>query len=150
MEHANIAENQQPPASSSPLDAKALCNRIPEIQIFPMKGEKGADPIYDDFMAAGDRVIPCLIEQVTDTKVITDPRQEPGYPDLQTRVGDIAYFLIVDITKLEFTRLLPTQVQKRYKSDGVYAYFEWVANPANRITLRDSFNDWYRKSHAIR
>src|SRR6266571_7305185 len=61
-------------------DPNLLCGRIPEIQVFPFKGERGEDAVYDEFIATGDAVVPCLIERVTDTSKIRDPRQEPGFP----------------------------------------------------------------------
>jgi hypothetical protein len=111
-----------------------------------MKGDRGEDPIYDAFMDAGHAAVPCLIQKVTDTTKIPDPRQEPGFPDVEVRVGDIAFFLIIDITHLEFTRLLPPYVQKDYKAQGVYAYFRFVQTEANRSKLQHSLDDWYRKS----
>src|SRR5205807_311381 len=98
-----------------------LCNRISEINTLPMKGEKGEDAVYDAFMVAGDKVVPCLIEKVTDATKMRDPRSEPGFPDVEVTVGDIAFFLLVDITKINFTEPLPSDVRKQYEESGVYA-----------------------------
>jgi len=113
------------------------------MKVFPIKGDKGEDPIYDAFIDSGDAVVPCLIEKVTDATKIRDPRQEPSFPDIEIRTGDIAYFLLVDITKLHFTELLPDEVKQKYKEVGVYAYFKFVENPANRKRLRDNLEAWY-------
>ena len=111
-----------------------------------MKREKGEDAVYDAFMDAGYSVLPCLIDKVTDTTTMPDPRPEPGFPDVEFRVGDIAYFLLTDITKLGFTELLPPAVTKEYKDDGVYAYFKFVRNPANRQMLQDKLHEWYQRN----
>ena len=71
-------------------DPTTLCSRISDIKILPQKGETGEDQTYDAFIRAGEKVVPCLIEKVSDTTKIRDPRQEPGYPDIQVRIGDIA------------------------------------------------------------
>jgi hypothetical protein len=153
VERTTAAYNYSPASkeSSSPYgisktpDPSALCNRIPEIKILPMKGEKGEDATYDDFMKAGDSVVPCLIERVTDTTKMRDPRQEPGFPGIEITIGDIAFFLLIDITKIQFTDVLPPDVRKEYKEDGVYAYFKFVKNPANREKLKDRLQAWYRE-----
>ena len=71
-------------------DPTTLCSRISDIKILPQKGETGEDQTYDAFIRAGEKVVPCLIERVSDTTKMRDPRQEPGYPDIQVRIGDIA------------------------------------------------------------
>ena len=74
-----------------------------------------------------------------------DPRQEPGYRDIEVRIGDIAYFLIVDITKLDFTRLLPAQVRSEYTTEGVYAYFKYVQDINHRKALQQGLLSWYSR-----
>jgi hypothetical protein len=135
------------PANLTSQDPSSLCNRIPEIKVMPVKGERGEDPVYDAFIDAGDGVVPCLIERVTDATEIRDPRPEPGFADIQVKIGDIAYFLLVDITKLHFTELLPREIQQEYKDVGVYAYFDFVRQPANREKLQDELRKWYEKKY---
>lgn len=145
----NRASNSQTPqtgSNKSQVQAPGeLCNRISDIKSFPMKGERGEDATYDAFMDAGDSVISCLIDKVTDSTVMDDPRSEPGYPDVEIRVGDIAYFLLVDITKLNFTEPFPPSLQRDYKREGVYAYFKFVKRQENRILLQHNLHDWYEK-----
>jgi len=147
---ASRAKNSQTPQlgsnKSQGQPPSELCNRISDIKSFPMKGERGEDAIYDAFMDAGDAVSPCLIDKVTDSTVMNDPRSEPGYPDVEIRVGDIAYFLVVDITKLSFTEPFPQSVQRDYKREGVYAYFKFVKDPANRQRLQDRLRAWYQQN----
>jgi hypothetical protein len=128
-------------------DPSLLCSRISEIKVLPIKGERGEDPTYDAFMNAGDAVVPCLIRRVTDETKIRDPRQEPGFPDIEIRVADVAYFLLVDITRLSFAELLPDEVRRKFKAEGVYAYFEFVKEPANRKRLQDKLERWYQKNN---
>ena len=98
--------------------------------------------MYDAFMDAGEKVVPCLIDKVlSDSTKMRDPRQEPGYPDIEVRTGDIAYFLIVDITKLDFTRLLPPSIQNR----GGICHFKYVHDLNNRKALQQSLRSWYSK-----
>jgi hypothetical protein len=144
-ESTNVSNSASASDKFSLQDPNLLCNRIPEIKILPMKEERGEDAVYDAFMDAGDAVVPCLIEKVTDATKIRDPRQEPGFPDIEIRIGDIAYFLLVDITKLHFTELLPDDVKQEYKDEGVYAYFRFVKKPANRKRLQDNLHAWYRE-----
>lgn len=128
-------------------DPSSLCSRISEIKVLPLKGEAGEDLTYDAFMAAGESVVPCLIEKVTDSTEMRDPRQEPRYPDITTTVGDIAYFLLVDIAKLDFTQALPPNVQERFKEEGVYAYFKYVQRDEHRKILQDNLHKWYRQKY---
>jgi hypothetical protein len=134
------ANSSTPSVNRTSASPTSLCARISEIKVLPMKGERGEDPLYDAFMDAGEGVVPCLINEVTNITKMRDPRSEPGFPDIQIRVGDIAYFLIIDITKLNFTELLPADVQAQYKDQGVYAYFKYVQKLANRKTLQDKLH----------
>jgi len=128
-------------------DVAMLCNRVSEINVLPMKGERGEDSTYDACIDAGYAVVPCLIDKVTDTTTMRDPRSEPGFPDVEVTVGDIAFFLLVDIIKINFTEPLPSDVRKQYEESGVYAYFKFVKNPGNRKKLQDNLRAWYQKHH---
>jgi hypothetical protein len=147
---------QPPPQTAGPVatnrsdaltteEAQDLCNRVSQIKVLPMKNDRGLDSTFDAFMSGGTRVIPCLIEKVTDETRMADPRQAPTYAD--TRVGDVAYFLITDITQLDFVPLLPPEVQAKFPDQGVYAYFEFVEKPANRKKLRNNLRSWYVRKY---
>lgn len=126
-------------------EVRDLCNQVSEIKILPMKQIRRRDATFDAFMEAGVRVIPCLIEKVTDETPMPDPCEAPKYDD--TRVGDVAYFLICDITQVDFVMLMPPEVEAKYRDQGVYAYFEFVENPKNRKRLQES-REWYRETFA--
>lgn len=126
-------------------DAVNICNRIPEIKLLPFHGDSGLDTTYDDFMDAGETAVPCLIGKITDTTAIPDPRETLKSPD--TRVGDVAYFLLIEITKLDFAQFLPPDVQEEYKDQGVFAYYKYVQKNKNRAELQNRLYEWYRQKY---
>ena len=70
-----------------------------------------------------------------------DPRGIPGPTD--TRVVDVAFFVLVDIAKLDFESMMPPEVRKKFKEEGVYAYHDFVAEEENRKWLQSTLRDWY-------
>lgn len=131
-----------PTCASTP---EPLCERIAEIRSIPMKG-LGRDEAYLALMNAGETVVPCLIEKITDTTSMPDPRMAPKYSG--TVVGDVAVFILVRITGTEFQALLPEEVKESYRDSGVYAYFDYVADPDHRAQLQQRWRDWWRKRMA--
>ncbi len=127
-------------------EAKALCNRVAEIKELTDKVESGVDATYDELKKAGEAVVPCLIDKITDTTIMKDPR----CPTIstETKVGDVAYFVLVQITKIGFTELLPTDVQEKYKTTGVYAYHDYVERKGSRKELQSKLREWYRKKQS--
>jgi hypothetical protein len=136
-----FAQSQKQP------DVAQLCKRIAEIKELPMKGDSGVDAAYDAIVAAGETVVPCLIRQVTNTQRMRDPRC-PRFSD-RTTVGDVSYFVLVDITKLDFIELLPTDVQQKYKTDGAYAYEDYIHRKGARLQLQSRLLAWYRQKHSL-
>lgn len=128
-------------------DAQGLCDRIAEIKVLPFKDERVNDAAYNALIEAGEAALPCLIGKVTDTRKMRDPRQSPGYVGIETRVGDVAYFVLVDIAELGFIEMFPAGVQEKYKTDGVNAYFEFVRKKRNRQWLQRKLNEWYRSKY---
>ena len=124
-------------------EAKALCNRIAEIKQLPQHDESGVDAVYDLIVKAGEGVIPCLIEKITDTKIMRDPR----CPTISgaTKIGDVAYFVLVRITKIGFIELFPADVQDKYKTTGVYAYHDYIEQKGKRKELQSKLHEWYQK-----
>ena len=132
------------------LHAQTPCHRLSEIRIMPLKDERVDDAAYYSLLEAGESALPCLIANVTNTRKMRDPRQAPGYAGIQTRVGDVAYFMLVRIAKLNFIEMFPVKVQESYKTEGIYAYFEFVQNHRNRAWLRRKLNKWYRSKYDVR
>lgn len=125
--------------SSSP---QLLCQKVKNIKELPRDwGEKGVDKTYDEIVAAGYTVIPCLIDNLTNVVVMRDPR----CPTISTAttIGDISYFLLVDMLKLELTELLPDDVKADFKTTGVYAYQEYVTRKGARKELQMKLRKWY-------
>jgi hypothetical protein len=127
-------------------NAQNLCDRVSEIKIMPFKDERVNDAAYYSLIEAGESALPCLITRVTDTRKMRDPRQAPTYGDV--RVGDVAYFMLVRIAKFDFIGMFPAKVQERYRTEGVYAYFEFVQKKRNRVWLQRKLDEWYRSQHS--
>lgn len=125
-------------------DEGAACKRLPEVKEMPFKGEPVSDEAYNEIVGQGKAAIPCLIREITNTTRMKDPRPDPTYSDF--RVGDLAFFLLVEITKTPFEQMLPDSVKSRMKSDGVYAYFGHVGRPNNRKALQDRWKAWWAKN----
>jgi len=121
--------------------AEALCQRLPEMKTMPFKGEPIDDDVYNGLIALKEAAIPCLIEKITDTNRMNDPRQAPVYGDF--RVGDAAFFILLRLTKVSFEEMLPTQVRSKLEDEGVYAYFEYIEKAENRKTLQTKWRAWY-------
>lgn len=127
-------------------EARALCSRVAEIKELTDKVESGVDATYDELKKAGKTLVPCLIEKITDTTIMKDPR----CPTIsgETKVGDVAYFVLVQITKIGFTELLPADVQEKYKTNGVYAYHDYIERKGKRKELQSKLREWYRKNQS--
>jgi hypothetical protein len=141
--HTREADHNKPTGQ----DPSLLCNRISEIKALPVKDEITDDPSYNALVEAGEAVLPCLIEKITDTTEMPDPRQVPKSPDVVTRVGDVAYFVLIRIVKVNLVEFLPSDVQQEYKEEGMYAYFKFVERQESRQRLQDELREWYRKKY---
>lgn len=128
-------------------DAAVLCNRVAKIKELPHYDESGVDKVYDALAKAGDSVVPCLIEKITDTKVTRDP----NCPRMsaETKVGDVAYFVLVRITKIGFIELFPADVQEKYKTEGTYAYYDYIEREGSRRELQARLREWYRQKQGV-
>lgn len=121
-----------------------LCARLALIKELPYSYEEmGVDSNYDALYQAGEAVIPCLIDKITDTTVMADPRCPRISED--TKVGDVAYFVLVGITKIKFEEMLPASVQKKYLAEGVYAYHSYIDGDGARAELQSKLRDRYKQ-----
>ena len=121
-----------------------LCERVSGIRSIPMKGQ-GQDEAYLALMNAGEAAIPCLIDKITDVTPMVDPRMAPTYQGIV--VGDVAIIMLVRITEMDFPELLPDEVKEDYRVRGVYAYFDYTAEPANREALQHRWREWWKQHH---
>lgn len=133
--------------SQSPKNSGAphLCSQVAEIKQLPYNDASGVDAAYDALIQAGDAVVPCLIQKITDTTRRRDPRC-PAFSD-RTTVGDVAYFVLIDITKLGFAELLPANLQERYKTEGAFVFEEYIHRKGARRLLQGRLREWYRRKH---
>ncbi len=138
---------QVEPSPSATVDIESLCDKLVEIRVLPHKDEPINDPAYNALLGAGEKAIPCLIRRITDTTPMRDPRTAPGYTGIDNRVGDVALWVLIDITKLDFVQLLPSHVQEDFKDEGVLAYFKYVQHEKHRKILQDKLYQWYRKKY---
>ena len=127
--------------TSKQADLVRLCNRVAEIKELPMKGDRGIDAAYDAIVAAGETIVPCLIDKIADTRRMRDPRCPPLSD--QTTIGDVAYFVLIDITKLDFIELLPEKIQAKFKNEGAYAYHDYLARKGARRELQLKVRKWW-------
>jgi len=110
-----------------------------------MKGE-GTDEAYLRIMSAGKRAIPCLIDKITDTAPMVDPRMAPAYRGIV--VGDIAVFILARITGRRFSEFLPNEAADAYEVEGIYGYFRYVADPTHRQAIQDRWREWWEEQEA--
>ena len=77
-------------------DLVRLCNRVAEIKELPMKGDRGIDAAYDAIVAAGETIVPCLIDitkldfiELLPEKIQTKYKNEGAYAyhDYMARKG---------------------------------------------------------------
>lgn len=127
------------------LFANNFCDRLSEIKEIPFKNEKVEDVVYNGLLEKGKDVIPCLINKLTDTTIMKDPRKAPPYSNIT--IGDIAFFILLDITNLPFEKFLPENVQIEYKMSGVYAYFKYVNCYENRKLLQNNWLTWLQSQN---
>jgi hypothetical protein len=132
----------QAPASqpSTPTAESHLCDRLADVRHVPFDNEHVEDAIYNQIMSHKHAVVPCLVEQITNETRMADPRSEPVESNF--RVGDLAFFLLVDITNVPFEQMLPDDVRARLRDEGVYAYFGYVSVPGNRAALQQEWKAW--------
>lgn len=119
----------------------SLCDKLNEIKIIPFKGEHVDDEVYNQLLAKGDKSIKCLIEKSVDTTPMKDPRQAMPYEGFV--VGDIAFFIFLDLTNTKLQDYLPGDVSDEYKSEGVYAYFKYVEKRSHRNDLKMKMAKWH-------
>lgn len=141
----NESRFSTPQDNAARLRAESLCQRLPEMKTMPFKGEPVDDEVYNGLTALKDAALPCLIKKITDSTKMSDPRQAPVYRDF--RVGDAAFFVLLDITKVPFEQMLPAEVGSEMKDEGVYAYFEYIKKDENRKSLQAKWQAWYDQNN---
>lgn len=119
--------------------AEVMCRQLPNSAGFPLKGNLIGDDVHDTLVELGQYSLPCLIDHITDSTWMPDPRQEPLVGDF--RAGDAAFYILCD-KGLDFNLVLPMLDKKAWEAIGVYAYFEWVNKANHRRVLQDLVRRW--------
>ncbi len=133
---------QSQESAASGREASDLCKRLSSIRHMPFQNEHVDDEVYNQIMAKGPAIVPCLVHQLTNGTKMRDPRSEPTVADF--RVGDLAFFLLLRITNVPFEQMLPDTVKSKVKDEGVYAYFRYTEAPANRAALQRKWKAWLK------
>lgn len=129
-----------------------LCDRLAEIKKLPYRDPSDTDAIYEALIAKGEQAYPCLVERITDSKKMPDPREAPVWQHYA--VGDTAVFILVrsvsgDNDSLEeklLLEMLPKKYREEWKTNGVYAYFNYVSEHKNRKELQRWWKNWLNKN----
>jgi len=122
------------------------CDRLSEIKTMPLKGVPVEDDVYNGLMKMGDLAVPCLVDQLTNVTKTPDPRRTPIYSE--TTLGDVALFVLLDITKVPVEDVFPKEIINKWEDQGIYAYFAFVEKEVNRRVIQDRWRNWYRNHKA--
>ena len=133
-------------------NVESLCNRLSEIKKLPYRDPNDTDPIYEALISKGKEAMPCLIEKITDETPMPDPREAPVWSNY--KVGDTAVFILArlaDEAKITtedeiLVQMLPAKYKKEWKTNGVYAYFNYVSESKNREELQRWWQIWIEKN----
>ncbi len=118
-----------------------LCKRLGKIRLMPFYDEHIDDKVYNQVKAKGMAIVPCLIDQLTNESKTPDPRPVPRISDF--RVGDLAFFLLLQITHVAPEQVLPKEIWDAWPKEGVYAYFRYThEDHANRVELQRRWRAW--------
>jgi hypothetical protein len=132
-------------AANAGVGAAGYCARIKDLRVMPFKGEPVKDDVYNGLKAAGPAALPCLIDRVTDTHAMRDPRRSITVDSVA--VGDVAVFLVWELGQIAPGEEVPAAVRPAFKEEGVYAYFKYVRKPANRKAMQKYLRDWYQNKY---
>jgi hypothetical protein len=160
---ANVAELEpepEPEPTKEPIPVellsatpRQLCARLGDIKTIPTFEPTPTDPIYEALIANGKDVIPCLVEKISDARIVADPRYSVPHWQFYA-VGDSAVFILIDILRDNDTErekllieMLPPKPRAEWESNGVYAYFNYVSEPKNRKQLQQWWKNWLKDNN---
>lgn len=131
----------------SAMSAEDLCDRLGEIENIDSRSPKDSDDLYKAILAKGPDALPCLLDRVSDRTKARDPRTAPKWQHYA--VGDTAVFTILHIIskgddkRWEELMLesLPPKYREEWETNGVYAYFNYVAEPKQGSEYRPGGKD---------
>lgn len=126
---------------SVPTEADALCKQIHKIKKFPGRDPSEAEDVYyAAVMAQGQKIMDCLVDEITNETPTDDPRSAPSWQNY--KVGDTAVFLLARLSGSQeiLKEMLPPSSREEWKTNGVYAYFNYVSTMEHRLELQS----WWR------
>jgi len=135
-------------SSATPISLVNLCDDLPELKRLPHDARQTVDdPVYNKYAAHKNDAIPCLIDKITDTTPMQDPGLSPAVVN-DFCVGDAAVFTLLLLTGEEWRpdSMLSPEYAARWKSEGVFAYYRYVEDPANRKRIQSWWKEW-SKTH---
>jgi hypothetical protein len=80
-----------------------------------------------------------------------DPREAPVWRHYA--VGDTAVFILLRVVTKDdnqeweklFLKMLPPESQEEWKTNGIYAYFNYVSESKNRKSLQIWWKNWLKE-----
>lgn len=145
------AQKPSAPTQNISQQVQELCRRVKDIRVLPLKAGgreidySSVDPVYDELRKMDEQVVPCLIQKIADTAEMDDSREAPTVG--KVKVGDVAFWVVLDITQLPYDDMFPPAVRKRFAKEGVYAYFHLVKSLKRRRELQQNVLAWYSRNH---
>lgn len=121
-----------------------VCDRIAHIQQMPAKpGMTVDDPVYNRLLELGMAASGCLIDQVGNNSIMNNPSTAPS--GSQVAVGDVAFFVWLDVSGAPLEELLPPEVVAKLEERGIFAYYAYVAVPGKRRELQTRMREWVER-----
>jgi hypothetical protein len=132
--------------AGSTIQANICDEHLSRIKYIPYEGESGVDAHYDAIMAARRSAVPCLIANVTNKRSVRNPRPIPA--GAETMVGDVAVYLLAEVTGLEPNKLLPRKYRDLYGEMGVTVMDKYMHDRrSNPRALQRRLWRWYRTTY---
>jgi len=127
--------------------ARNVCDEhLAQIKMIPFEGNAGVDLHYDALKSGGAEAVACLIANVTNTLREPNPRPVPSLGD--TRIGDVAVYLLSDITGVDTVKFLPRKYQDLNAEMGALVVDKYLHDRfSNRRFLQRKLGQWYRTTY---
>jgi hypothetical protein len=141
--HAETNQNRANKERTHKADM-SYCRNLNRVrQISPYHANESDDPVFFEFVRNRKKATPCLIELITNTEPIEDTLSAPGPRDFRT--GDAAVFMLLIINNENWVpnEMLPPEFAAKWPEQGIFAYFEAVQNPKNRVIVQKWWRGWW-------
>ena len=115
-------------------EVRGHCTRLAELRVIPFRRGETDDEVYLALMKEGRGAVTCLVERITDTTEMKDPREAPP---VYFVVGDAAVMMLTEITGISIKECLPEEFASKWRDKGIYSYFSYVwKSKSNRQELQ--------------